>query len=110
MSTETQTRQEVPEMGTKPVPEHAWLQKLVGEWHIETEMRMGADQPVLKSQSTQSVKNYGDLWVFADGEAQMPDGKKCPTLPPSATMSPSGSIADAESSKFLRTSGSRSAH
>lgn len=76
MSTETQTLQEVPEMGTKPASEHAWLQKLVGEWHIETEMRMGPDQPVLKSQSKQSVKKYGDLWVFADGEAQMPDGSK----------------------------------
>ena len=71
MSTEVQ---EMPEMGTKPVPEHAWLQKLVGEWRVETEMMMGPGKPKHRSESTESVKCVGGLWAVAEGNATMPDG------------------------------------
>lgn len=73
MSVQTQ---EAPETGTKPVPEHAWLQKLVGEWRIETEMTMGSDpdQPVQKSEGTESVKSVGGLWAFVEGKGTMPGG------------------------------------
>ena len=71
MSTQTQ---EPVEMGTKPVQEHQWLQKLVGEWRVETEMMVGPGQPKHKSESTESVKCVGGLWAFAEGNATMPDG------------------------------------
>ncbi|MGC4044570.1 MAG: DUF1579 domain-containing protein [Armatimonas sp.] len=71
MSTETQ---EAMEMGTKPVPEHAWLQKLVGEWTVTSEMNMGPDQPKMTSQGTESVTNLGDLWAKGEGSFSMPDG------------------------------------
>ena len=71
MSAQTQ---EPVEMGTKPVQEHQWLQKLVGEWRVETEMMMGPDQPRHRSESTESVKSVGGLWVVGEGTATMPDG------------------------------------
>lgn len=71
MSTQTQ---EAVEMGTKPVPEHQWLQKLVGEWRVETEMTMAPDQPKQKSEGTESVKSLGGLWALGEGKATMPDG------------------------------------
>ncbi len=77
MSTQTmeqQAAQEIAEMGTKPVPEHQWLQKLVGEWRVETTMTMGPGQPEQESKGSESVKSIGGLWAFAEGKAQMPDG------------------------------------
>lgn len=73
MSTQTQ-EMTAAEMGTKPVPEHQWLQKLVGQWRVETEMTMGPDQPKQKAQGTENVKNLGGLWAFGEGTTTMPDG------------------------------------
>jgi len=70
MSTDTQ---EQVEMGTKPKAEHAWLQKLVGEWRTEAEMMMGPDQ-TMKSSGTESVKSLGGLWAAGEGKATMGDG------------------------------------
>ena len=76
MSTQTQeaVQQEVMEMGTKPVPEHQWLQNLVGEWRVTSEMTMGPDQPAYKSEGTESVKSVGGLWAFGEGQLAMPGG------------------------------------
>ena len=62
------------EMATKPVPEHQWLQQLVGDWRVEMEMMMGPDQPMQKSEGRESVKSLGGLWAFGEGTATMPDG------------------------------------
>lgn len=70
----SETTQEPVEMATKPVPEHQWLQQLVGEWRTETEMSMGPGQPVQKGHGSQSVKSLGGLWAFVEGKATMPDG------------------------------------
>ena len=71
MSTQAQ---DAPETGTKPVPEHEWLQKLVGEWRVETEMTMAPDQPKQKSVGTESVKSLGGLWAVGESQSSMPDG------------------------------------
>ncbi len=68
--------QEMEMMGTKPVEEHAWLQKLVGEWTLETEMMMGPGGEKAKSQGTESVKSLGGLWAFGEGKCAMPDGSE----------------------------------
>lgn len=66
--------QEQEEMaGTKPLPEHAWLQKLVGEWRTESEMTM-PDGSTSRSTGTESVKDVGGLWSYGEGRAMMPDG------------------------------------
>ena len=71
MSTETQ---EAMEMGTKPLKEHQWLNKLVGEWRTETEMSMpdGSKESV---RGTESVQNVGGLWSFGEGHGRMPGGE-----------------------------------
>lgn len=61
-------------MGTKPVAEHAWLNNLVGEWKVTTEMVMGPDQPVQTSEGTESVTSFGGLWAYGEGKGSMPDG------------------------------------
>jgi hypothetical protein len=65
---------ETMEMGTKPVPEHLWLQKLVGDWTIESEMTMGPGQPKQKAKGSESVKSLGGLWAFTEAQTTMPDG------------------------------------
>jgi len=69
----TQTAEPV-EMGTRPIREHEWLQKLVGEWRTESEMSMGPDQPKQHGQGSESIKSLGGLWAFAEGEDTMPGG------------------------------------
>ena len=61
-------------MVTKPVSEHAWLQKLVGEWRVVTEMVMAPDQPKQTSEGTESVKSLGGHWAFAEGTGTIPEG------------------------------------
>ncbi|HEX5322239.1 MAG TPA: DUF1579 domain-containing protein [Capsulimonadaceae bacterium] len=70
---DTQTQEPV-EMGTKPIVEHAWLQKLVGEWRIESEMWMGPDQPRVRLEGTETVKSLGGLWAFAERTGKAPNG------------------------------------
>jgi len=70
MTVETQ---EPVQMGTLPVREHEWLQKLVGEWRTETEMNMGPGKTE-HIEGTESVKSLGGLWAVAHGRAKMPDG------------------------------------
>jgi len=70
MSDETQ---EMPQ-ATKPVAEHKWLESLLGEWSVESEMSMGPDQPTITGAGTESVRSLGGLFSVAEGTSQMPDG------------------------------------
>jgi len=54
--------------------EHAWLQKLVGEWAGEGEASMGPDQPPMKWSVDESVRAIGDVWVLGESKGLMPDG------------------------------------
>jgi hypothetical protein len=65
--------QEPMEMATKPLPEHEWLQKLVGEWKIANEMSM-PDGSKLTSEGTASTKSLGGLWAVAEEKNAMPGG------------------------------------
>ena len=73
-TTTTEKQDETMEMGTKPIKEHQWLQKLVGNWRTEAEMDMGPGG-IVKSSGTETVKNVGGLWAFAEGKATMPGGE-----------------------------------
>ncbi len=77
MSTQTQeaTNTKADEsMGTKPVKEHEWLQKLVGTWRTETEMSMGSGQPKVNVEGQEKVKIVGGLWAYGEGTSTMPGG------------------------------------
>jgi hypothetical protein len=69
-TTETQEM----EMGTKPVAEHEWLKKLLGEWRVESQMMMpGGEQA--SSQGTEKVISMGGLWAAGEGKGTMPNGE-----------------------------------
>ncbi len=63
------------EMSTKPVHEHDWLNKLVGEWRVETEFNM-PDGTTAKASGSETVQNLGGLWALGEGKGQMPDGSE----------------------------------
>lgn len=69
MSTETEHLCE-----SKPVREHKWLEKLLGDWTYESEGDMGPDKPKIKSSGSESVRSLGGLWIIAEGVGKMPDG------------------------------------
>lgn len=75
MSTQTQTKpQEDEMMGTKPIHEHEWLKKLLGDWRTESEMTMGPGATA-KSQGTEKVYTLGGLWAFGEGHVIMANGE-----------------------------------
>lgn len=51
-----------------PAPEHAWLQRFVGEWDVEVEARMAPDAPPFVSRGVERIRSLGGYWVV--GEAQ----------------------------------------
>jgi len=59
-------------MKSEPQREHQWLQKLVGEWTCEAEMKMKPDEPAVKSHATETVRSLGGLWILAEGSGEMP--------------------------------------
>src|SRR5687768_10904266 len=61
-------------MKTEPQKQHHWLQKLVGEWVMESEAAMGPDQPTVKFKGTEKVRSLGELWVLCEGQGEMPGG------------------------------------
>jgi hypothetical protein len=67
-------------MQAKPEKEHAWLQKLVGNWTSEMECVMGPDQPPMKSKGAESVRSIGGLWTLGEGTGEMPDGGKMTSM------------------------------
>lgn len=69
MSTDTAEQMEI---GTKPIKEHQWLQNLVGEWRIESEMEMEPGTPRVKGKGTASVKSLGGLWAYSENTETMP--------------------------------------
>ena len=60
--------------------EHRWLQKFVGEWSYETEVRMGPDKPPMKFGGTETVRAVGGIWIVAEGRGEMPGGETGTTL------------------------------
>lgn len=70
----SETTQSEVEMGTKPTEEHAWLQKLVGDWTITSEMIMGPGGDPMTSTGSESVISLGGLWAFGEGKSTVPDG------------------------------------
>lgn len=61
-------------MMEKPGPEHAWLEKFVGEWTMEGEGFMGPDQPPMKFSGTESGRSIGGMWVQLEGKGVSPGG------------------------------------
>lgn len=59
-------------MMAEPQKEHAWLQRMVGDWTYESEMQ-GPEGP-MTSRGTETVRSLGGLWVIGEGTGEMPGG------------------------------------
>jgi hypothetical protein len=59
-------------MQVEILPQHRWLQKLVGEWTFEHEATMGPGQEPIKVRGTETVRPLGDAWVLCYGDSEMP--------------------------------------
>ncbi|MBD2038354.1 DUF1579 domain-containing protein [Leptolyngbya sp. FACHB-321] len=75
----TQTQPDSP-MHAEPQKEYQWLQKLVGEWTYETEVKMESGQPTENPTGTETVRSVGGLWFLAEGQGEMPGGGAATTL------------------------------
>ena len=69
---ETPTVEPNSAMPENPQKEHQWLQKLVGEWTYETEVRMESEHSIEKATGTEHVRSLGGLWIVAEGQGEMP--------------------------------------
>jgi hypothetical protein len=72
METQKQPSPTMPQ--AKPLEEHKWLNKLLGQWSYEAEMTMPSDQPMDKCKGVEHVRSVGGLWVLAEGKGEMPGG------------------------------------
>ncbi len=64
----------------EPQTQHLWLQKLVGEWIVESECSMGPGQPPIKNSGREVVRSLGKLWTIGEGTVDTPDGGSCDTI------------------------------
>ncbi len=76
----TETKKETPCMKPEPQKEHEWLQRMIGEWTIESECVMGPDPEPFRSVGRETVRAVGDLWIVAEGEMTSPDGDTGQTM------------------------------
>jgi hypothetical protein len=52
----------------EPSSEHLWLQRLVGEWSVESECLTAPGQPPMKWTGTETVRSLGGLWTVGHGK------------------------------------------
>jgi hypothetical protein len=67
-----ETQQEPTMKAAEPQKEHEWLQKLVGEWTLESDPAAEAGQS--HGMWTESVRSLGGLWTLAEGQGELPCG------------------------------------
>jgi hypothetical protein len=58
-------------MMPKPVAEHEWLKKLVGQWETTTECSIEPGKQPEKGSGPETVRALGGFWVIAEGKAEM---------------------------------------
>jgi len=58
-------------MTVQTLPEHQWLQKLLGEWTFETEAGMPGEAAE-RATGTESVRAIGDVWTAFEGRGEVP--------------------------------------
>ena len=49
--------------------EHQWLQRIVGDWSATTEARLGPDTDPVHTESSESIRGIGNLWILSEGSA-----------------------------------------
>lgn len=73
-------------METAPQKEHAWLQRIVGEWTCETDATVEPGKLPEKMQSTEHVRSVGGLWIIGIRSSGRAKTTGCSRRACSATM------------------------
>lgn len=60
-------------MDEKPLKEHLWLEKLIGEWTYETEATVESGKPPERFSGTENVRSIGGFWIVGEGRGIMPE-------------------------------------
>jgi hypothetical protein len=66
--------QEFPEM-PGPVKQHEMLQKLAGEWEVNTELSMGPGGEKIKFEATENFRKLGPFWIIGESKGTAGDMK-----------------------------------
>lgn len=61
-------------MFSEPQAEHRWLERLVGEWTMESECVMAPGAEPMKSSGKESVRSISGLWMLCEGAGETPGG------------------------------------
>jgi hypothetical protein len=56
------------------LPEHAWLERFVGEWRSEAEMPGEAGAPPQKLEGTERARSLGGMWIVSEIHGESPAG------------------------------------
>ena len=67
-------------MMSKPGPEHAWLQQLVGEWTYERMCETKPGEPPQKFTGTDVVRSIGPIWIQGESTGLGMDGSPSTAL------------------------------
>lgn len=57
-----------------PTEAHRWLQRLAGEWEVESPSPDPAAAPGEVLKGTETGRDVGGLWLLCEGQTGMPDG------------------------------------
>lgn len=63
-------------MKAEPQPEHRWLEQLLGEWSVTSDMEPDSGG----IEWVERVRSLHGLWVVAEGSGEMPGGGAATTL------------------------------
>lgn len=58
--------QPVPQMPPAPGEHHKWLEQLVGEWTVESEMTAAPGADAIKGAGSEAVKSIGGRWIVTE--------------------------------------------
>lgn len=64
----------------KPQKEHAFLQRLVGQWELTASDHDGKKPEDPQQAWSETVKAIGDLWIIGEGHGKMQDGSEMTTV------------------------------
>jgi hypothetical protein len=55
----------------EPLPEHRWLQQLIGTWAYES-IHIGPDGAEMRTTGTERVRALGEVWVLGESDGETP--------------------------------------
>src|SRR5689334_10494569 len=68
-------------MFSEPTQQHAWLQKLIGQWSYEVEAPTAAPgEAPTRLAGKENIRAVGPLWIVAEGQGEMPGGGTATTM------------------------------